>query len=39
MSGAVLSAGNTTVKRIDEDPSLRDLATQTSAREPQGEVL
>lgn len=39
MSSAILSAGNMTVKRRDKEPSLRDPATQTSAREPQGEVL
>ena len=39
MPGAILSAGNTTVKRTDKKPSLRDLAIQTSARDPQGEVL
>lgn len=39
MPGAILNAGNMTVKRTDKKPSLRDLAIQTSARDSQGEVL
>lgn len=39
MPGAVLSAGDTTVKRTDKNPSLRELGNKNVCQGCSGEVL